>query len=233
MTPETRPIVFVSDFGLSSEWVGTCHVVMSRIAPRSRIVDLSHFVRPLNITAGALLLADSLRYIADDAVVVAIVDPNVGKDRNVAVEAANGRLLVGPDNGLLSLAWDALGGVARAAEITSADVILQPVSPSLHARDILCPAAAHLATGMPIEELGDAVLPDTLTGLDVAQPEVERGKIRCAVVDFNRFGNVQLNVRGSDLEAAGLEAAPELLRRGDVGIGTRSSSGDVRRLRAR
>ena len=72
-------------------------------------MDLSHFVRPLNITAGALLLADSLRYIADDAVIVAIVDPNVGKDRNVAVEAANGRLLVGPDNGLLSLAWDALG----------------------------------------------------------------------------------------------------------------------------
>ena len=89
-------------------------------------------------------------------------------------------------------------------------MILQPVSPSLHARDILCPAAAHLATGMPIEELGDAVSPDTLTGLDVAQPEVERGKIRCAVVDFNRFGNVQLNVRGSDLEAAG-SRPPRLL----------------------
>jgi S-adenosyl-L-methionine hydrolase (adenosine-forming) len=210
MTPDTRPIVFVSDFGLSSEWVGTCHAVMSRIAPQSRIVDLSHFVRPLNVTAGAQLLADSLPYLADNAVVVAIVDPNVGKDRNVAVEAGSGRLLVGPDNGLLALAWEALGGVARAAEITSGEIILQPVSPSFHARDILCPAAAHLATGMRIEELGDSVEPDSLTGLAVSQPEVERGKIRCAVVDFNRFGNVQLNVRKADFEAAGLGDYPDL-----------------------
>jgi S-adenosyl-L-methionine hydrolase (adenosine-forming) len=211
MAPDTRPIVFVSDFGLSTEWVGTCHAVMSRIAPQSRIVDLSHFVRPLDVTAGAQLLADSLPYLADDAVIVAIVDPNVGKDRNIAVEAANGRLLVGPDNGLLALAWNALGGVAKAAEITSDEIILQPVSPSLHARDILCPAAAHLAAGMPIEDVGNAVGPDTLVGLDVAQPEVERGKIRCTVTDFNRFGNVQLNVRRADLEAAGLDAATQLL----------------------
>lgn len=210
MASGTRPIVFISDFGLASEWVGTCHAVMSRIAPQSRIVDLSHFVRPLNVTAGAQLLADSLPYLADDAVIVAIVDPNVGKDRNVAVEAANGRVLVGPDNGLLAPAWDALGGVARAAEITSAKVILQPVSPSFHARDILCPAAAHLAAGMPVEELGGAVAPDTLIGLDVPQPEVERGKIRCNVVDFNRFGNVQLNVRSADFEAAGLDAYPDV-----------------------
>jgi S-adenosyl-L-methionine hydrolase (adenosine-forming) len=210
MTTGARPIVFVTDFGLSSEWVGTCHAVMSRIAPRSRIVDLSHFVRPLNVTAGAQLLADSLPYLADDAVIVAVVDPNVGKDRNVAVEAATGRPLVGPDNGLLTPAWEALGGVGKAVEITSSKIVLEPVSPSFHARDILCPAAAHLAEGMSIEELGAQVAPHTLAVLEVAQPEVERGKIRCAVVDFNRFGNVQLNVRSTHFEAAGLGEYPDL-----------------------
>jgi S-adenosylmethionine hydrolase len=210
MSGDGRPIVFVSDFGLSSEWVGTCHAVMSRIAPRSRIVDLSHFVRPLNVTAGAQLLADSLPYLADDAVVVAIVDPNVGKDRNVAIEAADGRMLIGPDNGLLSLAWEALGGVGKAVEITSATIVLQPVSPSFHARDILCPAAAHVAAGMAMEELGGLIASETLSRLEVAQPEVARGKIRCAVVDYNRFGNVRLNVRGSHVSDAGLEDAPDL-----------------------
>src|SRR5690349_17987913 len=112
--PSARTIVFATDFGFGNEWVGICHAVMSRIAPDSRVVDLSHLVKPLDVDAGALLLADSLPYLPDDAIVFAVVDPNVGKDRDLAVEAADGRLLVGPDNGLLSLAWAVAGGVRRA-----------------------------------------------------------------------------------------------------------------------
>ena len=169
MSAEQRPIVFVSDFGLSSEWVGTCHAVMSRIAPRSRIVDLSHFVRPLNVPAGAQLLADSLPYLADDAVVVAIVDPNVGKDRNIAVESEGG-CSSAPTTVCSRWRGRRLEALPRAVEITSADIVLQPVSPSFHARDILCPAAAHLAAGMPLEELGELLAAGTLTGLEVEQP---------------------------------------------------------------
>jgi len=35
---------------------------------------------------------------------------------------------------------------------------------------------------------------------------LEAGKITCEVIDFNRFGNVHLNVRPADLDAAGLDA---------------------------
>jgi S-adenosyl-L-methionine hydrolase (adenosine-forming) len=205
MPPPARQIVFLSDFGLGNEWVGICHAVLSRISPQSPIVDLSHLIRPLEVPSGALLLADSLPYIAEDAVVLAIVDPNVGKDREVAIETKSGRILVGPDNGLLARAWEAGGGVRKAVEITSDDVIEQPIADSFRARDTLCPAAAHLAAGMPIEQLGGEVDPATLTGLTIVEPEVEPGKIRCTVLDFNRFGNVQLNVREAQLVAAGLE----------------------------
>jgi S-adenosyl-L-methionine hydrolase (adenosine-forming) len=78
MAPEPRPIVFLSDFGLSNEWVGICHAVMSRIAPRSRIIDVSHLVPQLNVLSGALLLADSLPYVAEDAVVLAVVASPAG-----------------------------------------------------------------------------------------------------------------------------------------------------------
>ena len=210
MPGTSDPIVFATDFGLGNEWVGMCHVVMSRIAPQSTIVDLSHLVRPLNVTAGALLLADSLPYLAPDAVVVAIVDPSVGKDRDIAVEAQDGRRLVGPDNGLLALAWKALCGIKRAVEITSDAVVLQPVSPSLHARDVLCPAAAHLAAGMDLGELGQPLDPASLENLTVPEPEVEPGRIRCEVLDLNRFGNIQLNVRKEHLAAAGLEQQSDL-----------------------
>jgi S-adenosyl-L-methionine hydrolase (adenosine-forming) len=205
--PDARPIVFETDFGLGNEWVGICHAVMSRIAPSSRIIDLSHLVRPLDVGGGARLLVDSLPYLPEEAILLAVVDPNVGKDRDLAVQAKDGRLLVGPDNGLLSPAWSAGGGVELAVEITSPEVIIEPVAPSLHARDVLCPAAAHLAAGVAIERLGDALEPSTLTTLDVRDPEIEVGKICCEVIDYNRFGNIQLNVRRSDLALARLENA--------------------------
>ena len=113
----------------------------------SPIVDLSHGVPPLDVRSGAVLLVDSLPYLSAEAILLAIVDPSVGRDRDVAFESNDGRLVVGPDNGLLSPAAAALGGVARAVEITSPDVVLTPISPSFHARDVLAPAAAHLSAG--------------------------------------------------------------------------------------
>src|SRR5262245_1299942 len=206
--PATRAIVFVTDFGLENEWVGMCHAVMARVALEARIIDLSHFVKPLNITSGARLLTDSLRFLPDTAILLAVVDPTVGKARNIAVEASNGRLLVGPDNGLLCPAWHASGGVVRAVEITSPKVILHPVAPSLHARDILCPAAAHLAAGMPLEQLGSAIDSNGLAELTTPTPRATTGEIRCEVIDYNRFGNIHLNVRVSDLVLAELDQAP-------------------------
>ena len=210
MTPTSRPIVFSSDFGYRNEWVGICHAVMARIAPDSRIVDLSHGVPPLNVMAAARLLVDSLAYVASDAVLVSIVDPSVGADRDVAIEANGGRLLVGPDNGLLVPACQTLGGVERAVEITSPEVVLEPVSPSFHARDILCPAAAYLAAGMELEQLGPALDAATLTPLDLPEPLIEAGKIECEVIDLNRFGNVQLNVRQANLTEAALDFPDQL-----------------------
>ena len=210
MTPTSRPIVFSSDFGYRNEWVGICHAVMARIAPDSRIVDLSHGLPPLNVMAAARLLVDSLAYLASDAVLVSIVDPSVGADRDVAIEANGGQLLVGPDNGLLVPACQALGGVERAVEITSPEVVLEPVSPSFHARDILCPAAAYLAAGMELEQLGPALDAATLTPLDLPEPLVEAGKIECEVIDLNRFGNAQLNVRQANLAEAALDSLDQL-----------------------
>ena len=212
-----RPIVFMTDFGLESEWVGICHAVMCKVAPTSTVIDLSHFIEPLDVEAGARMLSDSLGYLPGDAVLVAVVDPNVGKDRDVAVETGDGRLLVGPDNGLLSSTWAASGGARRAVEITSPEVIVGEVVASFHARDVLCPAAAHLATGMPIERLGEEFDPGGLVSLVVRRPQVEAGKIRCEVIDHNRFGNIQLNVRKQDLGSAGLDGADRLAVEGLAG----------------
>ena len=205
--PTARPIVLLTDFRLGNEWDALCHAVMSGIAPQCPIVDLSHLVRPLEVTSGAILLADSMPYISEDAVVLGVVDPTVGKDREVAIETGSGRHLVGPDNGLLSLAWEAAGGIRAAVELTAPDVVRQPHAQSFRAPDTLCPATARLAAGLPIGELGAEVDPATLAVVTMAEPEIEPGKIACEVIDFNRFGNVHLNVRPADLAAAGLDRA--------------------------
>ena len=120
--------------------MGLCHAVMSGIAPQCPIVDLSHLVRPLEVASGALLLADSMPYISEDAVVLGVVDPTVGKDREVAIETGSGRHLVGPDNGLLSLAWAAAGGIRTAVELTAPDVAPAAARP-------VVPGARHALPG--------------------------------------------------------------------------------------
>jgi S-adenosyl-L-methionine hydrolase (adenosine-forming) len=206
----TRSIVFLSDFGYRNEWVGICHAVINRVVPGCPVVDLAHGIPPLDVRAGGLLLADSLPYIGHEAIVLAVVDPSVGRDRDLAIRTGDGRLFVAPDNGILHPSWRNAEGVASAVSISSPEIVLQPIAPSFHARDVLAPAAAHLARGVALEELGDPIDPETLVQLQLPDPIVERGRIECEVLDLNRFGNVQLNVRESHLAAAGLDRAERL-----------------------
>jgi hypothetical protein len=201
----TRPIVFATDYGLADEFVGICHGVILRIAPDARIVDLTHAIPRQDVMGGALTIGRATVYMPADAVYVAVVDPGVGSERReIAVRTASDAFLVGPDNGLLSLAWEALGGVEAAVEISSDRVLLQPVSRTFHGRDVFAPAAAHLASGTALDELGPVVPVEELQVLEPPGPMIAHGAIGARVTGVDGFGNVQLNVVPEDLEAAGL-----------------------------
>jgi S-adenosylmethionine hydrolase len=201
----TRPIVFLTDYGLVDEFVGVCRGVIERIAPGAHVVDLTHQIERQAVVQGAIVLGRAARYMPESAVFLGVVDPGVGSERRpVAVEAASGALLVGPDNGLLSMAWTALGGATQAVEIASDDVMLQPVSRTFHGRDIFAPAAAHLAAGTPLERLGPGLDPSALQTVEASAPMVTPGVVGARVVGVDGFGNVQLNVTPDDLSSAGL-----------------------------
>jgi S-adenosylmethionine hydrolase len=200
----TRPIVFLTDYGRSDSFVGICHGVMARIAADARVIDLTHSVPRQDVLRGAVELARAVPYMPVDAVYVAVVDPGVGSDRRALAAAAGASILVGPDNGLLSLAWEALGGVDAAFEIESDAVVLAPVSRTFHGRDVFAPAAAHLAAGMQLEDLGPAVDMTTLERLDVPGPMVADGAVGARVTATDGYGNVQLNATETDLDAAGV-----------------------------
>ena len=138
-------VTFLTDFGLQDDFVGTCHGVIKRIAPEAEILDITHGVRPGAVLQGALVLANALPYMPS-GVHLAVVDPGVGGTRRpLALQDGEGRLHVGPDNGLLLPAAEQFGGVAAVHELANPDYSLQPVSRTFHGRDLFAPAAAHLA----------------------------------------------------------------------------------------
>src|SRR5437763_15546687 len=130
-------ITFLTDFGLEDDFVGTCHGVIAGIAPDVRVIDITHGIRPGRILQGALVLANTLAYMPA-GVHLAVVDPGVGGSRRpLVLEDGEGRLYVGPDNGLLLPAVDRYGGVALAHQLANPPYPLQRVSRPLHRRALL------------------------------------------------------------------------------------------------
>ena len=198
-----KTITFLTDFGLQDDFVGTCHGVMARIAPDARVIDLTHGIPPQAVLQGALVLQNTVPYLPV-GVHLAVVDPDVGGNRRaIAVQTNDGRLFVGPDNGLLLLAADE-AGVAAAHELADERYRLPDVSHTFHARDLFSPAAAHLAAGVDIAELGPAVDPSELVRIEVPEPEVGRSQLSTKVLVIDRFGNVSTNARRDHMDALGL-----------------------------
>lgn len=197
-------IAFLSDFGLQDDFVGTCHGVIARLAPDARVIDITHGIEPQAVLQGALVLANTLPYMPE-GVHLAVVDPGVGTGRRpVAIRDRDGRVFVGPDNGLLVPAAER-AGIEAAWELQNAAYRLEQVSRTFHGRDLFSPAAAYVATGVQPEELGPAVDPATLVRLELPVPEVGEARIRATVLYVDRYGNVQLNLARSDLERARIE----------------------------
>jgi S-adenosylmethionine hydrolase len=168
------------------------------------IIDITHGIPPQAVLQGALTLANTLPFMPE-GVHLAVVDPGVGGARRpLALRDANGRVYVGPDNGLLIPAAEKLGGITEAHELANPDYALESVSRTFHGRDLFAPAAAHLALGVQLGELGPPVDPDALARLDIPQPDVGMTRIHSTVLSIDRFGNIGLNLDRAHLEEAGV-----------------------------
>jgi S-adenosylmethionine hydrolase len=195
-------VTFLSDFGLQDDFVGTCHGVIKTISPEVQIIDITHGIAPQHVLQGALVLANTTPYMPR-GVHLAVVDPGVGSARRpLALKSGDGRLFVGPDNGLLVPAADRLGGIEAAHELANPDFALDMISRTFHGRDLFAPAAAHLAAGVPLDALGPPVAADALARLDLPEPDVGENRIRATVLYIDRFGNVQLNLTREHLQQA-------------------------------
>jgi S-adenosylmethionine hydrolase len=205
------PITFLSDYGHRDEFVGVCHGVIQRIAPGAVVIDIAHDLEPFDVRGAALVLRGALPYMPA-GVHLGVVDPGVGTDRRaVAVRAGDGRLLVGPDNGLLWPALERFGGASAAVDISASSFRLEPVSATFHGRDLFAPVAAHLALGAALDEAGSPFPPSELERIDLPGPNVGRGEVTANVVALDRYGNAALDAEPHDLAAAGVEPGSALV----------------------
>ncbi len=203
-------MTLLTDYGVEDDFAGTCRGVIKRIAPDADVIDITHGIPPRQVLQGALVLANTLPYMPA-GVHVAVVDPGVGAERKaVAAQGRGGRFYVGPDNGVLLVAADRLGGIEDAVELSNSEFMLEPVSRTFHGRDVFAPAAAYLALGVPLSDLGTPVAASTLVRLELPEPDVAPFWLGATVVAVDRFGNLALAATRSDLDAAGIEAGMEL-----------------------
>ncbi len=226
-------ISFLSDFGHRDEFVGVVHSVIRSIAPQIEVVDITHGIAPHDVRAGALALARSAQYLCP-GVVLAVVDPGVGTDRKaVAVEVGDGAsVLVGPDNGVLASAVALVGGATRAVELTNPEFQLPRLGSTFDGRDVFAPAAAHLANGVDMGELGPTLEASQLMPGLLPIIDTEDGGLILEVLWIDTYGNVQLNIGPEDLadwgdpflltagerkETIGLRPAYRSLATGEVG----------------
>jgi hypothetical protein len=156
----------MSDYGLADVLVGTCKGVIMGLAPGCPIIDVTHNLPGFDVIRGAEALRHATRYMPERSVYLAVVDPgDKTKRRALAAEVRSGAYLVGPDNGILLPAADALGGIVRAVQLTNPRYQVHPISSTFHGRDVFSPVAAHLAAGADLDDLGEGVTPASMVSL--------------------------------------------------------------------
>ncbi len=199
-------ISFLSDYGYNDEFVGVCHGVLATWCPQAQVIDITHGIARHDVRAGAVALRGAVAYMPP-GVHLAVVDPDVGRPARRAVAlrtASRNHLLVGPDNGLLALAAERLGGVVEAVDIGQSPHRLEPVCATFHGRDIFAPVAAALAGGAGLSGVGEPFAPVELVQLKLPLSRVEDGALVAQVRAIDVFGNSQLNVDHAELVAFGL-----------------------------
>lgn len=184
--------------------MGVVHGVIARLAPDSRVIDLTHEIAPGNIRAAALALTRAIQYLPEGVCLV-VVDPGVGSDRHaLALETRWGHF-VGPDNGVLSPAVAMMGGATSIVSIENPEAMIPSPGETFHGRDVFAPAAALLASGeASLAELGPELSPGDVMPMMLPLPEVKDGAVHGEAWWIDRFGNVETNVGHDELAAVGL-----------------------------
>jgi hypothetical protein len=202
-------ITLTTDFGMEDHFVGVMKGVILSIAPRSRIVDITHQIRAFDIAEAAFVLSEACRRFPEKTVHVVVVDPGVGSARRPVLAQGGGHTFIAPDNGVLSIVLAREKCTVR--HITAEKYFLKPVSKTFHGRDVFAPVAAHVAAGVPASRMGPKIA-DALRSNFMEVHRVGKRTWAGRILKIDRFGNLITSLSAE-------EFAPMLERPFEIGVG--------------
>jgi len=202
-------ITVTTDFGTADHFVGTMKGVILGIAPRAEIVDITHEILPYDVNEAAFVIAQAWRYFPKKTMHMVVVDPGVGSERRPILCEAGGQFFIAPDNGVLSMIYDAEPHKVRA--ITNAKLMRKEVSRTFHGRDVFAPAAAHLARGTGAGKFGRPIH-DYIRSFLLKPQQIGRDAWTGVILKVDRFGNLITNFQIDDF--SGVKTKPFELRIG-------------------
>ncbi len=198
------PISFLSDFGHDDEFVGVVHGVLAKLAPDSRVIDVTHNTPRGDVRSAALHMTRAIQYLPEGVALV-VVDPEVGSSRKALAVSTDWGYFVGPDNGVLSPAVAMVGGAAIVVSIENPEAMIPSPGETFHGRDVFAPAAALLASGeAAIEDLGPILGSGEVRPLLLPLPKVEGSTVSGEAWWVDHFGNVQTNIGPDEMASLGL-----------------------------
>ena len=189
-------IALLTDFGTTDPYVAAMKGAALSVNPDAQLIDISHHIAPQDVAEAGYVLAASWAYYPAGTVFAAVVDPGVGSGRRILAAEVDGRVLLAPDNGLLTMVLD-VSPPTRLVAVTNEAYFRQPVSATFHGRDIFAPVAAHLTLGVPLDDLGPVA--DGYERLEAAAARLSRLAIDGEVVHVDRFGNLVTSIPAADL----------------------------------
>ena len=240
VAPDHPIIVLLTDFGLTDTFVGQMKGVILSLAPRARIIDLTHAVTPQNVAQGAFLLKNSVRFFPEHSIFIAVVDPGVGTARRAIAVETEHHIFLAPDNGLLTPVLQKMA-ISQCVEVTEEIFMLSRRSSTFHGRDLFSPVAARLASGVELQELGPAIDPATCVKIPMAECTSRDGGASWEgnIICTDHFGNLVTSLDAEMLEsskewmisAGKLSSLPVARTYGDVAeqqpLAYRGSSGTI------
>jgi S-adenosylmethionine hydrolase len=176
-------IVLFTDFGLEGPYTGQVAAVLQQAAPAVPVISLFADLAPGQVKPAAYLLAAYAEWFPAGTMLLCVVDPGVGSERQALIVEGDSRFYVGPDNGLFEIV------LRRAARTTVWQITWRPgpLSASFHGRDLFAPVAARLARGEPPAAL--AVHAQAMRYPDWPDDLAE-------IVYADRYGNALTGLRG-------------------------------------
>lgn len=197
-------ISLLTDFGQRDPYAGVMKGVIYNICNNIQIVDLCHEINPQDVFKASWVLSSSYKYFSEDTIFVCIVDPGVGSERKKLLLKTDKYYFIAPDNGLLTGILNEQS-VKKIVSIENEKYWLKEISSTFHGRDIFAPVAAHLASGINMEEFGPEIDKDSIVKLKLNLPEITGKTIIGEVVYIDQFGNLITNIPVSQLKSKKLQ----------------------------